>query len=129
MPSNNQIGAALLGNSGTGTFVGSVGPTITLTKTNASIGTSGTFTCNGVCGTLTTGSLATLFNPPSTWTWNNSSFTTTSTVYVGYTKGGTSTKMPSNTTVRVTSSGVATLSIYSFGSALNGTVQIYYVVF
>jgi len=132
MPTVNQAQIPYTGTSGSGVFVGSEGPTITMTKTNnTNIGTGGTFTTNGNCGTLTTGSLSLAINTKASYTWNNTFFVSGAQNSVCILNGkntGTSTVYPVQFDI-VIGSGTATLGVYNFGlTAFNGTVSFIYLI-
>lgn len=136
MATVNQIGSALIGQTGTGKIVGTVSPLITLTRTDSPSfigGPGSTFTLNGVCGRLLTGNLTLAANQTGSWTWNNTFLKTTSQVFLNVTFQGTSTTLPSPITCRVTSNGVGSITIFNYSPNdvpdLNGTVAFNYIIF
>jgi len=133
MPTENQIDNAnnLSGATGTGFFALADGPSIVLTKqNNNNIGSSGTFTNNGISGRLRTGSLTLVTSATATWTWNNSFIKSTSLVFMGASAATSGTFREYVVSCNVTGTGTASLKITNFSlTAMNGAYDLYFAIF
>lgn len=133
MPTLNQIGSGLSGITGSGQFAGSTGPTITLTKvSNTNIGTGGnSFTCNGVCGQLTTGTLSIPTVTSISYTWNNSFIVSDSLVIISGWQQTSGTVVQLIASAVATGAGTATLRIYNgqSGTTFTSSILLNYIVF
>lgn len=131
MATDNQVDLSLFGETGTGSFLGATNGSFTLAKNNnMSVGLSGTtFTLNGRCGIITIDLSGILNNAFGTWTWNNTSITTSSLIFFS--------AMYTNLNVEdwrmcavPTLAGRATLRGYNYsGSSGSGSFPFRYMIF